>query len=168
MSSSSSTRELASGKLLLDEPAEHVTRLKISNPDKRGALDHGHAQRGGRHEPEHGRAVPSVPVAAAPAELERVRRLYDAVAPRYVPEKDYAPVVLAKAVDEFALAMRAKARKASIPVVEQRPLARALYADAKVGRTIPVELYRAVAEVVAYVMHLKARDAGRLPPRGDA
>ncbi len=40
MSSSSSTRELASGKLLLDEPAEHVTRLKISNPDKRGALDH--------------------------------------------------------------------------------------------------------------------------------
>jgi enoyl-CoA hydratase/carnithine racemase len=40
LSSSSSTRELASGKLLLDEPAEHVTRLKISNPDKRGALDH--------------------------------------------------------------------------------------------------------------------------------
>jgi enoyl-CoA hydratase/carnithine racemase len=33
-------RELASGKLLLDEPAEHVTRLKISNPTKRGALDH--------------------------------------------------------------------------------------------------------------------------------
>jgi enoyl-CoA hydratase/carnithine racemase len=33
-------RELASGKLLLDEPAEHVTRLKISNPAKRGALDH--------------------------------------------------------------------------------------------------------------------------------
>jgi enoyl-CoA hydratase/carnithine racemase len=33
-------RELASGKLLLDEPAEHVARLRISNPDKRGALDH--------------------------------------------------------------------------------------------------------------------------------
>src|SRR6185312_15037614 len=33
-------RELASGKLLLDEPAEHVTRLKISNPGKRGAIDH--------------------------------------------------------------------------------------------------------------------------------
>ncbi|HET8673358.1 MAG TPA: enoyl-CoA hydratase-related protein [Thermoleophilaceae bacterium] len=36
----SSSRELASGKLLLDEPAEHVTRIKISNPAKRGALDH--------------------------------------------------------------------------------------------------------------------------------
>ena len=34
------TRELASGKLLLDEPADHVVRLKISNPKKRGALDH--------------------------------------------------------------------------------------------------------------------------------
>jgi enoyl-CoA hydratase/carnithine racemase len=38
--SSSSVQELASGKLLLDEPAPHVARLKISNPDKRGALDH--------------------------------------------------------------------------------------------------------------------------------
>jgi enoyl-CoA hydratase/carnithine racemase len=36
----SSSRELASGKLLLDEPAEHVTRIRISNPAKRGALDH--------------------------------------------------------------------------------------------------------------------------------
>jgi enoyl-CoA hydratase/carnithine racemase len=39
-SSSSSTTELASGKLVLDEPAEHVLRIRISNPDKRGALDH--------------------------------------------------------------------------------------------------------------------------------
>ncbi|HEX6715149.1 MAG TPA: enoyl-CoA hydratase/isomerase family protein [Thermoleophilaceae bacterium] len=37
---SASVTELASGKLLLDEPAEHVTRLRISNPAKRGALDH--------------------------------------------------------------------------------------------------------------------------------
>jgi enoyl-CoA hydratase/carnithine racemase len=37
---SSETRELASGKLLVDEPADHVVRIKISNPDKRGALDH--------------------------------------------------------------------------------------------------------------------------------
>jgi enoyl-CoA hydratase/carnithine racemase len=40
LSSSSSPRELASGKLLLDEPADHVARLRISNPEKRGALDH--------------------------------------------------------------------------------------------------------------------------------
>jgi flagellar biosynthetic protein FlhB len=87
-----------------------------------------------------------------------------AVALRYVPEKDNAPMVLAKGVDEVALQMRAIARKASVPVVEQRPLARALYADAKVGRTIPIELYRSVAEIIAYVMQLKARDRGALPP----
>jgi flagellar biosynthetic protein FlhB len=89
-----------------------------------------------------------------------------AVALRYVADKDFAPVVIAKGVDDLALQMRASARRASVPIVEQRPLARALYADAKVGRTIPVELYRTVAEVIAYVMQLRARDAG--VPRGDA
>ena len=96
-----------------------------------------------------------------------------AVALRYLPEKDAAPMVLAKGTDELALQMRAIARKAGVPVIEQRPLARALYADAKVGRTIPVELYRAVAEIIAYVMQIKARDRGGLPapapePQGDA
>jgi flagellar biosynthesis protein FlhB len=89
-----------------------------------------------------------------------------AVALRYEPDQDFAPVVLAKAVDEHALAMRTQARRDGVPVVEQKKLARALYADAKVGRTVPVELYRAVAELIAYVMQLKARDAG--VPRGDA
>jgi flagellar biosynthetic protein FlhB len=82
-----------------------------------------------------------------------------AVALRYDPEKDHAPLILAKGLDELALAMRAKARREGVPIVEQRPLVRALYA-AKVGRPIPVDLYRAVAEVIAYVMQLRARDAG--------
>jgi flagellar biosynthetic protein FlhB len=93
-----------------------------------------------------------------------------AVALRYLPEEDAAPMVLAKGLDELALQMRSIARKAGVPVVEQRPLARALYANAKVGRSVPVDLYRAVAEVVAYVMQIKARDRGPTltPPAGDA
>lgn len=83
-----------------------------------------------------------------------------AIALRYEPEQDAAPIVLAKGLDELALQMRSIARKAGVPVIEQRPLARALYADAKVGRQVPVELYRAVAEVIAYVMQIKARDRG--------
>lgn len=82
-----------------------------------------------------------------------------AVALRYDPEKDVAPLIIAKGLDELALAMRAKARKHGVPIVEQRPLARALYA-AKVGRPIPIELYRGVAEVIAYVMQIRAREAG--------
>lgn len=93
-----------------------------------------------------------------------------AVALRYEPERDAAPIVLAKGMDELALQMRSIARKAGVPVVEQKPLARALYADVKVGRPVPVELYRAVAEVIAYVMQLKARDRGTYaqPTTGDA
>lgn len=87
-----------------------------------------------------------------------------AVALRYEPERDAAPVVLAKGVDDVALRMRSTARQAGVPVIEQRPLARALYADAKVGRQVPVELYRAVAEVIAYVMQIKARDRGVYAP----
>jgi flagellar biosynthetic protein FlhB len=92
-----------------------------------------------------------------------------AIALRYEPERDGAPVVLAKGMDELALQMRSIARKAGVPVVEQRSLARALYADAKVGRQVPVDLYRAVAEVIAYVMQIKARDRGTYAPStGDA
>jgi flagellar biosynthetic protein FlhB len=79
-----------------------------------------------------------------------------AVALRYDPEKDAAPMVVGKAVDEAALAMRGKARKRSIPIVENRPLARALHKNAKVGKPVPVEMYRAVAEVIAHVMRLRA------------
>jgi flagellar biosynthesis protein FlhB len=95
-----------------------------------------------------------------------------AVALRYVPEKDFAPIMLAKAKDEKALAMRTKARSHQVPIVENRPLARALFADGNVGKPIPVELYRAAAEVIAFVMQLKAPRpqtapaAAKTPDRG--
>jgi flagellar biosynthetic protein FlhB len=108
----------------------------------------------------------------AKATVVIVNPTHYAVALRYAPEQDFAPVVLAKGVDELALAMRSRARKFGVPVVEQRALARSLYAESKVGRTIPVDLYRAVAEVIAYVMQLRARDAGPgsgpAPTQGDA
>lgn len=83
-----------------------------------------------------------------------------AIALRYDPEQDFAPIMLARGLDEVALAMRAKARSERVPIVEQRALARALHKDGKLGRPIPVDLYRAVAEVIAYVMQIRARDAG--------
>jgi flagellar biosynthetic protein FlhB len=116
------------------------------------------------NEMKKNRAVADV----AKATVLVVNPTHYAVALRYEAEKDFAPVVLAKGVDELALSMRKSARKAGVPIVEQRPLARALYSDAKVGRTIPVELYRAVAEVIAYVMQIRARDAGVQLQRGDA
>jgi len=78
------------------------------------------------------------------------------VALRYEPDRDAAPVVLAKGLDELALRMRKAARRHGVPVVENRPLARALHAEGKVGRAIPLTLYEATAAVVAHVLRLRA------------
>ncbi len=77
---------------------------------------------------------------------------------------DAAPVVLAKGVDEVALAIRTEARKRGIPIVESRALARALEADVKVGHPVPSAHYAAVAQVLAFVFRLKGRRAPSLTP----
>jgi flagellar biosynthetic protein FlhB len=78
------------------------------------------------------------------------------IALRYDPSRDAAPLMLAKGEDDVAAEMRAVARRHQIPIVENRPLARALHAHGKVGRTIPGELYRATAAVVAHVLRLRS------------
>jgi flagellar biosynthetic protein FlhB len=81
-----------------------------------------------------------------------------AVALRYGP-KDAVPVVVAKGHDEVALKIRAEARKHGIPILENRPLARALDAQVAVGRPIPANYFSAVAQVLAFVYRLRKRGA---------
>jgi flagellar biosynthetic protein FlhB len=66
-----------------------------------------------------------------------------------------APVCVAKGVDNVAFKIREVAKKHDIPIVENVPLARALYATVDIDDEIPVEHYQAVAEVIGYVMGLK-------------
>lgn len=66
-----------------------------------------------------------------------------------------APVCLAKGVDRIALKIREVATEHSVPVIENPPLARTLYATVEIDQEIPPEHYKAVAEVVGYVMRLK-------------
>ena len=66
-----------------------------------------------------------------------------------------APEVIAKGQDLVALRIKDVARKAGVVIVENKPLARALFAAVEIGGTVPPELYKAVAEVLAYVYHLK-------------
>lgn len=66
-----------------------------------------------------------------------------------------APVCVAKGVDTIALKIREVAGKHDIPIVENVPLARALYATVEIDDEIPVEHYHAVAEIIGYVMGLK-------------
>src|SRR3954468_17852869 len=66
-----------------------------------------------------------------------------------------APLCLAKGVDAVALKIREIAAKHNIPIVENPPLARALHATVEIDKEIPVEHYKAVAEVIGYVMRLR-------------
>jgi flagellar biosynthesis protein FlhB len=79
-----------------------------------------------------------------------------AIAIRYKAEEG-APVVAAKGYDEQAMYIRKLAKEAGIPILENKPLARALAEKVKVGRVIPADLYAAVAEVLAWVYRLKSR-----------
>jgi len=74
-----------------------------------------------------------------------------AVALRYRRGQDAAPTVIAKGVDHLAAQIRAEALKAGVPRIEDRPLARALYANVPLGGAIPEELFTAVARVLAII-----------------
>lgn len=79
-----------------------------------------------------------------------------AVALKYDKVTMLAPKVVAKGAGVVAQKIKELARKSGVPTVENKPLARQLFRDLDVGETIPRELYKAVAEVLAYVYRLKA------------
>jgi flagellar biosynthetic protein FlhB len=79
-----------------------------------------------------------------------------AVALRYEPGQQ-APICVAKGVDELALRIRSVAEEHQVPVIENPPLARALHATVEIDDEIPVEHYKAVAEVIGFVLRLKRR-----------
>jgi flagellar biosynthetic protein FlhB len=68
-----------------------------------------------------------------------------------------APICVAKGVDGLALRIRALAEESDVPVVVNPPLARALHASVELDQEVPPEHYKAVAEVIGYVMRLKAK-----------
>lgn len=78
-----------------------------------------------------------------------------AVALRYDRDRDAAPIVVAKGADALAARIREIAREHDIPLVENPPLARALYRDVEPDEIIPSEFFSAVAEILAYVFRQK-------------
>ena len=84
-----------------------------------------------------------------------------AVALQYVPEKMAAPVVVAKGRGIFAEKIKREARWHEIPVVENPPLARALYRTVEIGASIPGKLYVAVAEVLAFIYRAQTQARAR-------
>lgn len=77
-----------------------------------------------------------------------------AVALKYESGKMAAPICVAKGVDALALRIRAVAEENDVPVIENPPLARALHASVEVDEAVPPEHYKAVAQIIGYVMRL--------------
>ncbi|HEY1612210.1 MAG TPA: flagellar biosynthesis protein FlhB [Rhizomicrobium sp.] len=80
-----------------------------------------------------------------------------AVALKYESGKMAAPICVAKGVDALALRIREVAREHDVPIVENPPLARALFATVEVDQVVPAEHYKAVAQVIGYVMRLTGK-----------
>lgn len=80
-----------------------------------------------------------------------------AVAIKYDPEVADAPLVIAKGEDYLAQRIKQIARDNQVEIVENKPLARMLYANVDIGQAVPPELYQAVAEVLAFVYHLQGK-----------
>jgi flagellar biosynthetic protein FlhB len=97
------------------------------------------------------------------ADVVVVNPTHYAVALKYDDKRAQAPFVIAKGVDEMALYIREIAAEHGVETLEIPPLARALYNTSQVQQQIPMSLYRAVAQVLTYVLQLRAFRSGRRP-----
>lgn len=88
-----------------------------------------------------------------------------AVALRYEMGRDAGPVCVAKGTDLIAAQIRKIARDAEVPIIENRPLARALHATVEVDDMVPTEHWQAVAEIIGFVLGLR-RNITAKPPAG--
>lgn len=112
-------------------------------------------QRRARNEMMRQRMMESVPK----ADVIVTNPTHFSVALRYDRRRDAAPTVVAKGVDEVAMRIREIAREHGVPLMEDPPLARALFRAVKVGQTIPERFYQAVATVLSHVYRLQGRTA---------
>jgi flagellar biosynthetic protein FlhB len=124
-----------------------------------------------RDELRHSEANPEIKARVRRIQMEMVRKrmlqavpratvvltnpTHFAVALEYRRDKAAAPIVVAKGRDLIAARIRDVAREHSVPIIENPPLARALYKECEVGETIPGALFGAVAEVLAYLIRIK-------------
>ncbi len=100
-----------------------------------------------------GRQLADVPK----ADVVVVNPTHYAIALRYRKEENAAPVIVARGVDHLALQIKAAAMRVDIPIIENRALARALYAQGRAGAAIPRELYGPVAQLLAAVYRKRHR-----------
>ncbi|MEO8296787.1 MAG: flagellar biosynthesis protein FlhB [Burkholderiales bacterium] len=158
---------------LVDVPLQrfmHRSRLKMSkqdikdeNKEQEGSPEIKNRIKQRMREISRRRMLAAVPK----ADLVVMNPTHFAVALKYDEDKAGAPRVVAKGADLLAFKIRDLAKEHKVPVLQAPPLARALYAHVELDREVPLALYSAVAQVLAYVFQLRNAMAGRGPMPGD-
>ena len=144
---------------------KHENDLKMTKQEVREELKNmdGDPHMRQRRKEAHKKIAQAKEMNAVPdADVVVTNPTHISVALKYDPEKNPAPVVVAKGMGEIALKIREIAREHNVPIIERKPLARALYRDVKVGQPIPESMYEVFVEIMAYVYRLSGKS---LPER---
>ena len=145
---------------LFRETRRHTNELRMTKQEIKDEMkeSEGNPQikakiRAIRRDQARKRMMQAVPTATAVI----VNPTHYAVALKYDPATMVAPLVVAKGKNYLALRIRQKAVENQVPLIENKPLAQALYKSVDVGQEIPPHLYKAVAELLSYIFRLMAR-----------
>jgi flagellar biosynthetic protein FlhB len=141
-------RKVNKGMMMSLDEIKREHRQSEGDPYQKGAL------RRRQRELSRNRMMASV----ATADVVIVNPTHVAVALKYEPGAG-APTVVAKGAGVIAAKIREEAEKHHLPMVTDIPLARTLYAACEVGQEIPVDLYDAVARILAFVMALRRKQS---------
>ena len=133
------------GLMMTKQEIKEESKMQEGNPEVKGRV------RKAQREMARRRMLSAVPQAT----VVITNPTHIAVALEYQRERMVAPKVVAMGGDLIAERIKTVAREHGVPIVENVALARALFADAEVGDTIPGDLFEAVAEVLAYLIKLK-------------
>jgi flagellar biosynthetic protein FlhB len=138
-------RRVMKGMMMTKQEVKDEHKQSDGDPHMKAAI------RGRQAEMSRNRMMAEVPSATAVI----VNPTHVAVAIRYEPGRS-APIVVAKGKGAIALRIREEAERHKVPIMQDIPLARGLYAACDLNQEIPVEMYEAVARVLAVIMALKA------------
>ena len=146
----------------LFQKMQHLKQMKMSRQDIKDEMKQSEGDpqvRGRLRQIRRERAQKRMMQAVPEASVVIANPTHYSIALKYELNDMAAPIVLAKGVDAVALRIREVAEEHKIPVVHNVALARALYAGVEIGDEIPTEHFKAVAEIIGYVLRLK----GKLP-----
>ncbi len=152
----------------IDVPAQIMSRAKRLNMTKHEIKEEHKEQEGS---PENKAAVrrrqmemagASIRKAVSEASVILTNPTHFAVALRYLPGRDAAPVVLARGCDEIAATIRAAGAEHDVPILQYPALTRALYYTSRVNQTIDERLFLSVAVVLAFVFRIEHRMASEM------